>query len=80
MILTGIGIMLPTWALVMALTGLVANISSYLLTIPSDPLFRQSWKLLFALPALFWSTLKALTWMKRSRAEFLHTSHQLANV
>lgn len=64
---------------IISIAGLGTNIGSYLLTIPSGPLFRQSWRIALAMPALFWSTLKALTWMKRSRTEFLHTSHQLIN-
>jgi len=79
LLLTAISLLLPGWTLLIAAAGLFANIASYLLTIPTGPLFRESWKVMFAIPALFWSTLKALTWMKRSRTEFLHTSHQLAN-
>ncbi len=60
-----------------ALAGLTANIASYLITIPSGPLFKHSWVIFKALPSLFSSTLGALKWMKRSRTEFLHTSHNL---
>lgn len=60
-----------------ALTGFVANIGSYVITIPSGPLFKHSWVIFKALPSLFSSTVGALTWMKRSKTEFLHTSHNL---
>ncbi len=61
----------------MALAGFISNIGSYLITIPKGPLFKHSWTIFKALPALVRSTIKALTWMKRSRTEFLHTSHSL---
>ncbi|GAB5525499.1 MAG: glycosyltransferase family 2 protein [Roseivirga sp.] len=63
--------------LTMALTGFLSNMGSYLITIPKGPLFKHSWAIFKALPALVKSTLKALAWMKRSRTEFLHTSHSL---
>lgn len=79
MLLAILGFWLSTPVLLIALGGFMANLTSYLITIPSGPLFKHSWGIMKALPALFWSTCKALTWMKRSRTEFLHTQHQLAN-
>lgn len=62
---------------IMALAGFLSNMGSYLITIPKAPLFKHSWAIFKALPSLVKSTVKALTWMKRSRTEFLHTSHSL---
>lgn len=78
-LLTLAGIWLGPVALIASMIGLIANLSSYLLTIPRGPLFKHSWTIALAMPKLFWSTLKALTWMKRSKTEFLHTTHQLAS-
>lgn len=63
--------------LISALVGLTANIGSYLITIPKGPLFKHSWMIFKALPMLLKSTIGALTWMKRSKTEFLHTNHSL---
>lgn len=63
--------------IISAFFGLAANISSYLITIPKGPLFKHSWMIFKALPMLFKSTIGALTWMKRSKTEFLHTHHSL---
>lgn len=71
------GFYLSETIFLIALTGFLSNVSSYLITIPKGPLFRHSAVIFKALPALIKSTLGALTWMKRSKEEFLHTPHTL---
>ena len=78
-ILSLVGYWLGPDVFVASVLGLIANMGSYLITIPRGPLFKNSWKIVLAIPKLFWSTLKALTWMKRSKTEFLHTKHQLVS-
>ena len=57
--------------------ALVALIGSYLLVLPSTLWKADLGKILLALPGLVGSAFQALTWMKRSKKEFLHTSHSL---
>lgn len=75
--LTFAGYWLAPVLFIAALTGFLVNVASYLITIPKVPLFRYSWTIFKALPALFRSTIGALHWMKRSKTEFLHTQHSL---
>lgn len=57
--------------------ALVALIGSYLLVLPSTLWKADLGKILLALPGLVGSAFQALSWMKRSKKEFLHTSHSL---
>lgn len=78
LLLTELGYLLVDLVFYTSFAGLAANISSYLISLPKGPLFRQSWRIATALPGLLVSTLKALSWMKQSKTEFLHTPHNLA--
>ncbi|MCE7995417.1 MAG: glycosyltransferase family 2 protein [Roseivirga sp.] len=78
LIMSIIGYWLHGTLFTIALTGFLANIASYLITLPKGPLLRYSWTIFKAMPALFRSTIGALFWMKRSKTEFLHTRHSLA--
>lgn len=57
--------------------ALVALIASYLLVLPTTLWKANFGKILLALPGLVGSAFQALSWMKRSKKEFLHTSHSL---
>jgi cellulose synthase/poly-beta-1,6-N-acetylglucosamine synthase-like glycosyltransferase len=57
--------------------ALVALIGSYLLVLPTTLWKANFGKILVALPGLVSSAFQALSWMKRSKKEFLHTSHSL---
>ncbi|TDK44208.1 glycosyltransferase [Algoriphagus formosus] len=49
---------------------------SYLIVLPSS-LWAQHWKtILVAIPRLIGAAFQALTWMRKSKGQFLHTSHQ----
>jgi cellulose synthase/poly-beta-1,6-N-acetylglucosamine synthase-like glycosyltransferase len=49
---------------------------SYLIVLPSS-LWVHHWKtILVAIPRLIGAAFQALTWMKKSKGQFLHTSHQ----
>lgn len=56
----------------------VALISSYLLVLPAALWKSDLFKILVTLPSLVSSAIQALGWMKRSKKEFLHTSHTLS--
>jgi cellulose synthase/poly-beta-1,6-N-acetylglucosamine synthase-like glycosyltransferase len=56
----------------------VALMSSYLLVLPGSLWKKDLGKILLALPGLVIAALKALRWMKKSKKEFLHTTHTLA--
>lgn len=52
---------------------------SYLIVLPSS-LWVRHWKtILVAIPRLIGAAFQALTWMKKSRGQFLHTSHQASD-
>lgn len=55
--------------------GFLFLAGSYALSLPTGPLFKNFGKLLATVPSLIGATFKALKWMKRSRVEFLHTTH-----
>ncbi|MCS5491099.1 glycosyltransferase [Algoriphagus limi] len=58
------------------LFAFIALAFSYLLVLP-HALWAKNWKtLMLAMPGLFFSAFKALTWMKKSKTQFLHTTHQ----
>ncbi|TFV95586.1 glycosyltransferase [Algoriphagus kandeliae] len=76
-----VGIMLSGLIGSQFLTGIflfafLALTVSYLLVLPSS-LWTRHWKtILLSLPGLFLAAFKALTWMKKSKTQFLHTAHQ----
>lgn len=51
-------------------------ILSYVIVIPIRMWIGKIVPILFTLPLLFFAGIRSLTWMKRSKKEFLHTSHQ----
>lgn len=56
----------------------IALMSSYLLVLPGSLWKRDLGKIVLALPGLVIAALSALRWMKRSKKEFLHTTHTLS--
>jgi cellulose synthase/poly-beta-1,6-N-acetylglucosamine synthase-like glycosyltransferase len=73
-------------SLILGLSGLawmsglawVALIGSYLLVLPLSMWRKDLGQILLTLPGLLLAALSALRWMKRSKKEFLHTTHTLA--
>lgn len=56
--------------------SLITLILSYLIVIPVKMWVGNLGSILMTLPALFIAGIRALTWMKKSKKEFLHTTHQ----
>lgn len=77
LILTIGGFFISNLIVVIAIIGLITNLTSYLITLPKGPLFKHSWMICKAMPKLLTSTFSALQWMKKSKTEFLHTEHEL---
>lgn len=73
-----ISLLIGNYALTfIALSGLVANLGAYFITLPFDLIWSNGLQLIKAMPKLFMSTMGAFKWMKRSKTEFIHTSHHI---
>jgi hypothetical protein len=62
-----------------SLVTLVILLGSYVIVLPQSMWLAQSAIILKAIPGLFAAGIKSLTWMKRSKKEFLHTAHKSIN-
>ncbi|MEP0712716.1 glycosyltransferase [Algoriphagus sp.] len=62
-----------------SLFTLLLLLGSYLIVIPSGMWRGKSTLILQTMPKLFSAGLNSLTWMKRSKKEFLHTTHKPIN-
>jgi cellulose synthase/poly-beta-1,6-N-acetylglucosamine synthase-like glycosyltransferase len=58
---------------------LVILLGSYVIVLPQSMWLAQSTIILKTFPGLFGAGIKSLTWMKRSKKEFLHTAHKSIN-
>ena len=64
---------------IIALTGLIATVGSYLLVLPIKDLLKNSGRIMSSIPKLVISTFKALSLMNKSRKTFIHTKHEFAH-
>lgn len=62
-----------------SLVTLFILLGSYFIVLPQSMWLAQSAIIFKAIPGLFGAGIKSLTWMKRSKKEFLHTKHNPIN-
>jgi len=62
-----------------SLVTLIILLGSYMIVLPQSMWLAQSAIIFKAIPGLFGAGIKSLTWMKRSKKEFLHTKHNPIN-
>lgn len=65
---------------IIALIGLIANLGAYFITLPFDLIWSNGFQLIKAMPKLLMSTISALKWMKKSKTEFIHTTHNITQI
>lgn len=76
-----ISFLIENYALtIIALSGLAVNLGAYFITLPFDLIWSNGYQLIKAMPKLFMSTISAFKWMKKSKHEFIHTTHNITQV
>ncbi|MFT6053245.1 MAG: cellulose synthase/poly-beta-1,6-N-acetylglucosamine synthase-like glycosyltransferase [Roseivirga sp.] len=81
MLLVIISLLIGNYTLtIIALSGLIANLSAYFITLPFDLIWSNGLQLIKAIPKLLISTIGAFKWMKKSKTEFIHTRHHITKV